>query len=138
MRGNDEQRKQMEQAGQLKGRQLAAGAANGIDTTYGSAFDLALDTAAQAEMDKLTIRTNSYREAGGLQSEAAQARAGAAGARASAKSAKTASYIGAAGTLLGGAASAYGSYTKSTGIGKTAASTKKKLPPISSPIRVVF
>ncbi len=103
----EEQRKRQEVAG-IKGQQQAAMAANGVDLSFGSPLDLIVDTAVMGELDALTIRSNTYREAYEHRVDATNKRAGAAAERAGAKSALTAGYLNAAGTVLTGAGKAYG------------------------------
>lgn len=58
----DEQRSRLETA-RLKGRQAAALAAQGVDTSSGSPLRVLSDTAALGELDALQIRANAEREA---------------------------------------------------------------------------
>jgi len=107
----DEQMKR-QQVQQILGQQQAGMAANGVDLTFGSPLDLLVDTAVQGEIDALTIRTNTYREAYNARVDATKQRAGAELYRGQAKSAQTGGYIGAIGTILGGAGKAYGQYKR--------------------------
>lgn len=102
----EEQRKRFE-ISRLQGQQRAAMAANGVDLTFGSPLDTIVDTATLGELDALTIRQNSYREAYDHRVDAVNRRAGANLNRMEAQSASTAGYLGAAGTILGGAGKAY-------------------------------
>lgn len=102
----EEQKKRQEVAGIL-GQQRASMAANGLDLGFGSPLDLMIDTAVAGEMDALTIRSNTYREAYDYRVDAAGRRADAGLQRAQASAAKTGGYLSAAGTLLGGGASAW-------------------------------
>lgn len=106
----EEQRKRQEVA-QLRGRQTAALAANGVDLSFGSPLDTIVDTAVLGEMDALTIRTNANRESYDFRVEAANQRAGASASRAQGENALTGSYLNAGGTILAGAGKAYG-YSK--------------------------
>lgn len=108
----DEQQKRNEVA-QIKGRQQAAMAANGVDIGYGSPLDTLVDTATMGELDALTVRSNAAREAYGHDVEAANKRADAQLSRMNAKASKTAGYLSAASSLLTGAGNAWGSYRKS-------------------------
>jgi len=63
------------------GAQRAALAAQGIELGSGSALDIQGDTAAQAEIDALTIRNNAFREAMGYRMRAGQLRTEARGTR---------------------------------------------------------
>lgn len=109
----DEQRKRTEVA-RVMGAQKAAMAANGVDIGYGSPLDTIVDTAKMGELDALTIRSNSYREAYDDNVDAVNKRAGAKLSRMNANAAETAGYLGAAGTVLTGAGKAYGQYKSST------------------------
>lgn len=59
------------QAGQLKSRQRAAMAANGIDLGTGSAAEVQASTDIMKEIDKNTIEANAVRSAWGYRTEAA-------------------------------------------------------------------
>lgn len=108
-----EQQKRLEVA-QLKGRQLAAAAANGVDVSFGSPLDAMVDTATLGELDALTIRRNAAREAYDYQVQAVNGRADAVLSGMNASAATTGSYLNAAGTVLGGLSNAYGNYAGRT------------------------
>lgn len=110
---NEEQMKRQEVA-RILGQQQAGMAANGVDLTFGSPLDTIVDTAVLGELDALTIRTNTYREAYNARVDAANYRAQRHLYEGQAKSAQTGGYIGAMGTVLGGAGKAYGQYKQST------------------------
>ena len=59
----------------LKGRQVAAFAASGVDPTTGTALETLGDTAAMGEIDALQIRDNAEREAWRHENDAINARA---------------------------------------------------------------
>jgi len=105
----EEQRKRQEVA-QIRGKQTAAMAANGVDLSFGSPLDTIVDTAVMGEMDALTIRTNANRESYDFRTEAVNQRAGASMSRAQADNAITGSYLNAGGTVLAGAGKGYGQY----------------------------
>lgn len=105
----EEQRKRAEVA-QIKGRQQAAMAANGVDLTFGSPLDTLVDTAVLGELDALTIRTNANREAYDFKVQAVNQRAGGTLEGMKAKSAIQGGWLGAAGTVLGGAGKAWSGY----------------------------
>lgn len=87
----------------LIGAQRAAYAGQGVDVESGSALEVQADTAYQGELDAITIRNNAFREAFGLEIDAAQTmQAG--------QWAYRAGINNAAGTILGGASSAAGTY----------------------------
>ena len=109
-RGADEEQKKRQQVQQILGQQQAAMAANGVDLTFGSPLDTITDTAVLGELDALTIRTNSYREAYDYRVQASNQRAGAQLSLMEGKAAKTAGYLDAFGTILGGAGKAYQGY----------------------------
>lgn len=87
----------------LKGEQNAAMAANGVDTSFGSAADLVGDTAMITSQDALTVRENARRESMGYAIEGYNYDAKARGARATAKNALIATAFDVASTALGGA-----------------------------------
>lgn len=64
-----EEGKQRQAAAQLKGRQQAILAGNGVDIGFGSADDILTDTDYFGEADALTIRSNAARQAWGYQVE---------------------------------------------------------------------
>ncbi len=105
----EEQRKRVEVA-KIKGQQVAAMAANGVDLSFGSPLDTIVDTAVLGEIDALTIRSNAYRESYDHEVDAVNQRAGATIKRMEGQSAKTGSYLAAGGTILGGMSNAWGSY----------------------------
>lgn len=101
-RGKLEEQKKRTENAQIEGRQRAAMAANGVDLSFGSPLDTLVDTATLGEVDALTIRSNSYREAYDYKVQAANGRADANLARMRAKSESTGGYLSAASTLLTG------------------------------------
>lgn len=105
----EEQRKRME-VQKIMGDQRVAAAANGVDLSFGSPLDTIMDTAMLGELDALTIRSNTYREAHDRKVDAANQRAGAELNRMEGRAAKTAGYLSAAGTILGGAGKAFGNW----------------------------
>lgn len=112
-RGQIEEQQKRQEVAQLQGRQRAAMAANGVDLTFGSPLDTLVDTAVLGELDALTIRRNSAREAYDYNVQGVNGRADATLNRMNAKAAKTGGYLAAAGTVLGGAGKAYGDYRTS-------------------------
>ena len=108
----DEQRKRFD-ISQVKGRQEAAMAANGLDISFGSPLDTLVDTATLGELDALTIRSNFMREAYGHKVNQANRRAEQQLHGMNADAAESAGYLSAAGTLLTGAGNAYGSWRSS-------------------------
>lgn len=62
-RGEIEVRRHRQQVEQLKGRQVAALAASGVDVASGSPLDVLADTAGLGALDQQTIRDNAAREA---------------------------------------------------------------------------
>ena len=116
-RGADEEQRKRQDVARIKGAQVAAMAANGVDLSFGSPLDTIVDTAVLGELDALTIRTNAYRESYDHQVDAVNKRAGAELSRSQAKSALAGGYLSAAGTVLTGGSKAYSSY-KSSQIGR--------------------
>ena len=113
-RGKIEEQQKRQEISQLKGRQKAAMAANGVDLTFGSPLDTIVDTAVLGELDALTVRRNAAREAYDHEVQGVNNRSDATLNRMNAKAAKTGGYLAAAGTVLGGAGKAYGQYKSST------------------------
>ena len=119
MRGAVEERKHRRQTAQLIGQQTAAQAANGLDVSFGSTLNVALDTAMLGELDALTIRENAKREARGEKLGAHDQRRQAALRSAGARNAATAGNVRAAGSILSGAADAvdpYAAYKRNTAL----------------------
>lgn len=114
-RGGIEEQKKRQQVQQVLGKQQAAFAANGVDVAYGSPLDTIVDSSVLGELDALTIRTNTYREAYEYRVDAANKRSSATLSRMNADAATTGGYLGAAGTILGGAGKAYSGYKSSVG-----------------------
>lgn len=113
-RGAAEEQRKRQQVAQIQGQQRAGMAANGVDLTFGSPLDTIVDTAVLGELDALTIRSNTYREAYDYQVQGVNARSGATMSRMAASSAETGGHLGAFGTVLGGAGKAYGQYRQGT------------------------
>ena len=93
-------------------------AANGVETSSGSALSLMSDTSREGELDAQTAYANAIREAYGYQSQATSYRF-------SGKSAMSNAYGQATGSLLSGAGSALKSW--SVGSGSSFGGTSKKL-----------
>lgn len=110
---SEEQRKRLE-VSRILGQQQTAMAANNVDLTFGSPLDTIVDTAVMGELDALTIRSNTYREAYDREVDAANQRAGAQLNRMEARAAKQGGYLSAFGTVLGGVGDAYKGYKQST------------------------
>lgn len=109
-RGAIEEQQKRQEVAQLQGRQKAAMAVNGVDLTFGSPLDTLVDTAVLGELDALTIRRNTAREAYDYEVQGVNGRADATLNRMNAKAAKTGGYLAAAGTVLGGFGKAYTDY----------------------------
>lgn len=109
-RGAAEEQRKRQEVARVKGAQIAGMAANGVDITFGSPLDTIVDTATLGELDALTIRSNTYREAYDYKVDAVNKRAGANLTRMEGKNAQTGSYLAAAGTVLTGAGKAYKDY----------------------------
>ena len=102
-RGKIESQNYQRQASQMQGAQRASLAANGIDTTFGSAADVRGDTAMMAGQDAQTIRENSMREVRGLDISAANYRSQASASRQAAAGAAVKGAFDFGSTVLGGA-----------------------------------
>lgn len=107
-RGKLEEQQKRREVGQIEGRQRAAMAANGVDLTFGSPLDTLVDTAVMGEMDALTIRTNTAREAYDHRVAAVNGRADANLKRMNASATQKGGNLAAFGTILTGAGKAYG------------------------------
>lgn len=90
--------------GQIKGKQLAATGANGVDVDFGTPLDTQRDTAMLAGEDSATLYKNIDQEVKGYSINAANYRSQAQADRMGAKAAKTASLFAAGGTILSGVA----------------------------------
>lgn len=101
--GQDERRAFWRKIGQVKGQNLAAMAANGIDVGYGSAQRLQDDTAILASEDAKNLYGNIEKRTRGHHINASNFVAEAKAARQRGKAALTQSFFGAASSLLGGA-----------------------------------
>lgn len=91
-------------------------AANGVETSSGSALNLMADTSREGELDAQTAYANAMREAYGYQSQATAYRY-------SGKTAMSNAYGQAAGSLLSGAGTAMSKWTPSSSV--NSALTKK-------------
>jgi len=116
-RGKFEEQRKRQDVARIKGAQTAAMAANGVDLTFGSPLDTLVDTAVMGELDALTIRTNTAREAYDYRVDGVNKRATASLERMKGENAATAGYLGAAGTILTGAGKAYSGYKGMNGYG---------------------
>lgn len=93
--GNIEEEKQRRNVRLMLGAQRAALAANGIDTTSGTALDLQTETAQFGTEDALAIRANAARRAWGYEVEAQNQKAAGIAAKARGKNQAIGSYLGA-------------------------------------------
>ena len=105
-RGAIEERQYRSQVSQLAGRQRAVLAANGVVIDQGSAGAIVADTFEQGELDALTIRSNSEREAYGHRVQGTNFEADARLSDFKGANAAAAGRSGAISSLLGGAGSA--------------------------------
>jgi hypothetical protein len=114
-------RDQYRKAAQLKGDQLAAMSANGIDTSFGTALGLQQDTTQQTYDDGQSTRWNIDQEMRGHEISAANYTAQASAARASKVGivAQTAAQMGS--TIAGSAMQLRGMQASSGGFGSTGA-----------------
>lgn len=90
-------------------------AAQGIDTTVGSAGDVAAQTKSAGEFDAMTTKLNAAREAWGFRTEAQNYRNQAVLRRAGAQNTAGAMRTSATGTLLTTASNLYGQYRAGRG-----------------------
>ena len=101
-RGRIEALQRGRQLGQAKGAQQAAQAANGLDTSFGSALDLAQDTAMIGAEDASAASFNLSNDIRGFDISASNYKAEASAKRSAAKGAIIGGAFGAASTMLGG------------------------------------
>lgn len=101
------------QVGQIRGQQVAAMAANGIDPGFGSGARLQSDTTKLANEDATTLYSNEQQKEKGTLINATNYVDEAVADKAQGKSAVTNSYFGAVSSLLGAASSATGYMKKS-------------------------
>ena len=120
-RGDKAAARHYRELSQLKGNQIAAAAASGIDTGFGSAVEIQIDTAILGNEDANIIRENAMREAKGLRIDAWNYRAQRNAAKAAASQAVVSTVIGMASAGLGGA-------TQISGMGKVGGADLGKAP----------
>jgi hypothetical protein len=99
-------------------------AANGVETSSGSALNLSSDTAHEGELDAQTAYANAMREAYGYQSQATAYRF-------SGKTEKSNAYGQAAGSLLSGAGSVMSKWPATAGSSLTKTTNKFKIDAVS-------
>lgn len=99
----DERQRFWQQVGQIKGQQVAAMAANGIDPGFGSGARLQTDTQALADADAKNLYRNEETKSKGYLIDASNYTAEAVAQKMQGKSAVTNSYFGAVSSLLGAA-----------------------------------
>lgn len=114
-RGKIEEQKERQKIARIKGAQVAAMAANGVDLTFGSPLDTLVDDAVIGELDALTIRRNAARESYDYSVQGVNLRADATLSRMGAGAARTGGWLAAGGTILGGASKGYSDYWASKG-----------------------
>lgn len=102
LQGQNERRDFWRKIGQVKGQNLAAMAANGIDVNFGTAARVQDDTQMLAEADAENLYRNIEQRTKGHQINASNFVSEAKAARARGKAALIGSAIGAAGSILGG------------------------------------
>lgn len=102
-RGRIEEARHWRQVAALKAEQIAAFAANGFDTSFGSAADIVIDTARIGSDDAAAIRENTAREARGYLISAQNYEQEARAQRRAGRDSLISAGIGASGTILSGA-----------------------------------
>lgn len=107
-KANNEGQKTRAEVGSIK----AAQAARNIDVNSGSAVDVRSSASELGELNQLTIRSNSSRDAYAYSVQAMNDQAQSTLDENESSQAMTAGMIGAAGSLLGGASSTVGDYMK--------------------------
>ena len=101
--GQQTLRDQFRRAAALKGDQIAAQSANGIDASFGSALTVQQDTAAQTSDDALTTDRNVSNQVRGYEVNASNYTATAASDRSKASGALVGAAFDVGSTILGGA-----------------------------------
>ena len=109
-RGRSAEVAKANETNRLMGRQTISLAANGMDVGSGSSLDLIGDTAAQGQLDQLTVRSNAYREAAGYAQQGAGYASQAAMADATASGAESAGLTRGFTTLIAGAGQVAGQW----------------------------
>lgn len=128
-RGVREQVRKGQEVAQVRSAQIAAAAANGLDTSFGSAADVVADTTVGGMLDQSIIRENAAREATGFQISAQNYDQESKAQKRASRDAlvKTAFDVG--GTILGGAGKIAGMKTPVAGRGTAAALAKSYITP---------
>lgn len=99
-RGQIERRQFYREAGQIKGQQVAAAAANGVDLGYGSALRMQSDTQMLVDEDAASLNDNTDQRTRGYFIEAMNHEGASQAARAQGKGALIGSALQAGGTLM--------------------------------------
>lgn len=100
------------QAGQLRGQQAAAQAANGVELDYGSPLEVMADTSTMSEIDATTLRKNAKNQADAYRVQGVNYLNEAQVDRLGGQAAKIGGYIGAATSVIGAANQIAGSFVK--------------------------
>ncbi len=116
LRGNAAQQRQRLKNADVRAHQKVQQAVNGVDVAYGSILESAVNTAMIGELDVLTLRSNSYREAYANRLSAHNERDTARHLRRGGRDAARGGQLASFGTLLTGGASAYQNYARNTGL----------------------
>lgn len=101
--GEDDQRTQYQKVAALKGQQIAAFAASGLDVSFGSPMDVIDDTALLGEQDAQKIRDTATARANSFILDASNYRSEAAGDRAAGTAGLVGGFLKAGATALTGA-----------------------------------
>lgn len=132
-RGKTEELKHWRQVAALKAQQIAAFAANGLDTTFGSAADIVVDTAIIGAADAAAIRENTQREARGYLISAQNLREEAKQQKRAGRDALIGSVVSATGTVLSGASQVAGMKPIPSAAGAGGGGGSAPRAPISAP-----
>lgn len=114
-RGRDEQVRRGQAVAQARSAQTAAAAANGLDTTFGSAADVVADTTKGGLIDQGIIRENAAREATGFEIQAQNYDEQGKAYKRQARDIAVSTVLKTAGTVLGGASQIKGMQPVSSG-----------------------
>lgn len=111
-RGNFDALKHGRQQAQLRAQQTAGAAASGLDLSFGSPSDIAMDTDVLGSQDRGRIAENANREADSYRISAQGYRNSSAGSRAERSNIGSAAMLDSASTLIGGATKIAGGFAK--------------------------
>lgn len=120
-RGKIAEQQQQQKGAMAVARQKVGLASGNVDTSFGSPMDSIIDASVATQLDSLTVRSNTYREAHDYRVAAWNNNTQAELTRYEGKAKANEGYLSALGTVIGGAGDAYKSWKKSSsGVGSIA------------------